>query len=478
MKIQHQWILVALIISVLGALDSKYELLAATLPQQAAVPVEESSWHEARSWISPTTLQPIFPDKNWWEKFNDPKMTGYISAAFLHNPGVRIALDRIAESRALLKQSVGNEFPSLNFKPSAYRIGFPNISGNLPSGLANPLKLFVLPLQVSYELDLWGKNLAQIRSARKQVEATEMQSLSVLNSLSSEVASAYINLLRMDSLIRTEQENLVLLQRVSTLKKSQRQAGLIAYEEVLRADRNVARAETSLIGYRQQQAVFSHELSILTGSPPASADRLERSTLELMTLPRETEAGLPSELLTRRPDIRVQEKLLQSARIDVSVARKAFLPTINLGGSFVLGSTQFNQLFNWKNFANVESATVNQPVFKGGKLFAELDYRKARQKEQMENYRQTVLNAFKDVEDSLAFLRQGYESSQSNGQQMALTKKELELTQDLYRQGLTSRLNVLQAESELIRYRQQSSQSKADTAIATVSLFKALGGGY
>lgn len=419
-----------------------------------------------------------FPDREWWDEFQDPYLSTYINAAVRNNPNLNIAQHRVEEARALVKQNVALEMPSADISPSFYRIGLPNQGSFVGVKTPHSIRAYTIPLQASYELDLWGRNLNQIRSAKRQAEATELQAKATINSVMSEVASAYINLLRSDALVKMQTENLSLLQRVEALKRSQNQAGLVSYDEVLRSERDAAEAKTTLSGYQQQLSIFAHELAILTGSPPASQDQLERGNIETLSLPKETETGLPSDLLKRRPDILVQEKLLESSKLDVSVARKALLPKVNLSALFVLGALNFNKLFDWSNLVNLQSAVVSQPIFKGGKLMAEIGYRKAKQKEQLENYRLTILNAFKDVENSLSQVRAGYETMDSNAQRLALTQKDLGLTESLVQQGLAPRLNELQTQSEVIRYRQLAIQSKADTAIATVSLYKALGGGF
>lgn len=447
--------------------------------KQAAIKVSKS-WEEAsevRLGAGGTVMISGFPDRQWWQKFQDPNLNSYISASLQNSPTLNAALHKVTQARALTSQAISRELPSVNLSPSAYRIALPsNVKGTLP--IESPLHLYNIPLQASYELDLWGKNLDGIRSAKRQAESAEFQSHAMLNTVVGEVASAYFNLLRMDALMDAQQENLTLLKRVAELKESQHQVGLVSFDEVLRARRDAAESEINLADFKRQQAVFAHQLSILTGSPPASAERLSRATLAELNLPLETEVGSPGELLTRRPDVLAQEKMLESAQIDVRVARKAFLPTVNLGAMVGTGALGFKNLWDWGNIFNLQSVALSQPVFQGGRLKAELNYRKARQKEQLENYRQVVLSAMKDVEDSLSTMRSGYESLNSANQQMALMDKSLRLTDSLYQQGLAPKLDVLQAESERIRYRQSAIRGKADTAIATVSLYKALGGGY
>lgn len=454
-------------------------LLAMAEVKQASIKVSQS-WSEAqeqRFASNGAILTGGFPDRQWWEKFNDLNLNRYISAAIQNNPTLNGALHRVTEARALTSQAISKELPSVNFNPAFYRMGLPdNVKGALPVDSA--LHLYNLPLNAAYELDLWGKNLDNIRASKRRVESAELQSRAVLTTITGEVASAYFNLLRVDALIEAQQNNLSLLQRIAALKESRHGMGLVSYDEVLRARRDVAESENHLTAFKNQQAVFAHQLSILTGTPPTSAAQIERASLEQLNLPLETEVGSPSELLTRRPDVLAQEKMLESASIDVRIARKAFLPTLNIGAMVGSGALGFKNLWDWGNIFNMQSIALSQPIFQGGKLRAELNYRKAKQKEELENYRQTILTAMKDVEDSLSSLKSGYESLDSNNQQVQLTRKNMQLTGSRYQQGLVPKLDLIQAESELIRYRQNAIQSKADTVIATVSLYKALGGGY
>lgn len=463
---------------------SENSLMAVAEVKQAAIQVSPS-WNEAKdnqlsqngALTGAVLMVSDFPERQWWEKFNDQHLNQYVSAAIQGNPTLNSALHRITEARALTSQAISRELPAVNFNPAFYRVGLPdNVKNVLP--VDSPLRLYNLPLNASYELDFWGRNLDGIRSAKRQAESAELQSRSVLNTVTGEVASAYFNLLRMDALIEAQQNNLTLLKRVSELKISRHEAGLTAYDEALRANRDVAEAESSLSDFKHQQAVFAHQLSILTGTPPASAAQLERASLEALNLSLETEVGSPGELLTRRPDVMAQEKMLESASIDVRVARKAFLPSLNIGAMVGSGALGFRNLWDWGNIFNMQSIALSQPIFQGGRLRAELNYRKAKQKEELEHYRQTVLTAMKDVEDSLSSLKSGYDRLDSGTKQVTLTRENLRLIDSRYQQGLIPKLDLLQAESELIRYRQTAIQSKADTAIAMISLYKALGGGY
>lgn len=447
--------------------------------KQAGVKVYQS-WGEGQTSDDRTSRNQFtnqFPDRQWWESFQDRQLNAYIQAAIQNSPSIQIAVDQVEASRALARQALAQSLPSLNLNPSTYRLG-------LPSGLTQQLPLdsntflYNLPLQLSYELDWFGKNRNVWQSAKKQADATEWQSKAVLNAVLGEVSAAYINLIRTDALIENQHRQVALLNQIAALEQSRLTAGLTDTQTALEAERNALEAQNGLKTLQAQQAVFSHQLAILTGSPPAVATALDRGSLEGLSLPTETPAGLPNELLTRRPDVLAEEALLQSARIDVQVARKAFLPTLNLGALVGTGSLQFSQLWKGSNVFNVQSLLLNQPVFRGGQLSSQLNYRKAKQKEALDRYRMAVLTALKEVEDSLSHLKASQAQLTTSTQQLALTQQRVALAESLQRQGLISKLDALRLESERARYQQTVWSQKADTAITIISLYKALGGGF
>lgn len=439
-----------------------------------------SQWAEA-STVGPQqarlTFDPAFPERDWWLKYQDESLNRYIQRAISGSPPLNIAMLRIDEARALVSQAVSQQLPSLSFNPAYNRIGLP---GNIGGGLRLPsvIELFLLSFQASYEVDLFGRYRDISQSARQELRAIEEDSHAALLALEAEVATAYFNLLRADTLVASQQEKLRLLTRVLALKRNQQQVGLVSNDEVIRSDRDVAQAESDLTTFRQQQALFAHQLMVLTGEPPQAAAGIARGTLELVPLPERIEAGIPSELIVRRPDVLASEHRLQRAYLDVRAARKAFLPSIQLGGTLGAAGNRFSEAFKSDSRYDQQSVTINQPVFRGGDLRARLRQQQSRQKEQVERYRQTILQALQEVEDQLALLKTGYEHLESSGRRLALSEESLRLSREQYEQGLIPRLNLYQAESELALYRQIQAQSKADSLIASVNLFKALGGGF
>jgi multidrug efflux system outer membrane protein len=438
-----------------------------------------SRWEEFRTPLLnrglAINLSTEFPDREWWRGFHDPYLEKYIDAALQNNPTLNIALSRIEEAHAQMRESVAQQIPKANLSGAYYHLGLPQSMG---TSLPKRLNIWTVPFQASYEVDLFGRLRDQSRAGKQFWEASKQDARAAQISLCGDVANAYFNLLRNDALVNSQRQNLALLTRIYELKQSQYKIGLNSYDETIRADRDVSLAQTNLNEYQQQQAIFAHQLAILTGSPPTKQESLTRGAADSIQPPLQISAGTPAESLARRPDIQAAEKRLESVHYSVSAARKALLPTLKLNAGMFLAGMGFSQVFNWGNRANLISAAVSQPLTDLVGKKAELNVQKSRQRQQLEDYRRVTLNALKEVEDSLALINSNFQTLDSNQKRRELTQHELGLNQNLYQQGLLPHVNVLQGQSELIQYDQMVAQSKIDTILATVNLYKALGGGY
>jgi len=191
------------------------------------------------------------PDIEWWRSFKDSYLENYISAALQNNPTLHIAVARVAEARAAVRESTSQQLPTANLSSSYYHLTLPKLFG---SSLPKNLSIWTIPFQASYEVDLFGKKLDQTQAAKRLLEASQQDVRAAQLSLCGEVASAYFNLLRSDALAVSQQRNLTLLTRIHELKQSQYRIGLTSYDEVIRADRDVAQAQTNLNTYQQPLA--------------------------------------------------------------------------------------------------------------------------------------------------------------------------------------------------------------------------------
>jgi NodT family efflux transporter outer membrane factor (OMF) lipoprotein len=435
---------------------------------------------------------PNFPDKSWWLQFGDSYLTGYINQALKANQDVEIASLKVAEAQALVRQSLAREFPKvslapnfvrqhnsnnmINFDPSSQGMNAPMSPTIIAPG--STFNLFTVPLQASYEVDLWGKNHARTKSKRKQQEAIVQQQKAVLLAVTTEVASAYLNLLRADELIRLTQGLIEKQQDLVDIRQSQWTQGLVSKESLLAAEENLETNKAFLNDLQKQQSLFAHQLSILTGQPPKAEAHLERGRLAQFKLPAEIPSGAPAKLVERRPDVLAQEAQLQSSRIEVALARKAYLPDLRLTGQFGFGSLKLSNLLSWDSMLASVGGSLVQTIFDAGEQKAQYKLMQSRNKQEVQRYQQTVLKSFFEVENSLASLRSDQQALGHMDRLVAINTEAVELMQSKGNAGILPQMDVLEAQTKALSVEQKAAQTKTDTLIDLISLYKALGGGF
>lgn len=416
------------------------------------------------------------PNRQWWLDFNDPYLTHYIQTAIQNNPSLQAAFARIAQARAQVKQAIANQLPTLS---TGLFIGRFIVPRNLRNNgfLNDHIDIFTVPFTVAYEFDLWGKYWDMTKSARKEVKAQEADSKASEVLLAAEVATAYFKMILAEELYNYSQNYVVRQQESRALTESLYQSGLASLDAVLQIDREITQTETYLHQYQAQKGIYAHQLATLAGEEPKVFDEMPRTPLAQIQLPEQLDAGMPLTAIFQRPDIQAQEARLQRSRIDVRVARKMFLPTARVSDYFGWGSDRIGNL-SGDGFYNLLLGSANQPLFQGGKILGNLRLRQAQLREQLETYRQKVLTALKEVEDSLSDLRRRIDDAGSANHTVSLERSTLELTRSQYQSGLNSRIDVIKAENDLLYDQALAMQIKAATAQAMINLYKALGGGY
>lgn len=417
------------------------------------------------------------PRGSWWEVFRNPVLNDLEEQASSANQDIKAAIARVEQARATARFRRADFFPALDTSPSWVRY---RTSGNRPSPVSFPVPSFTqqqwnIPFDLSYELDLWGKVRRSFESARHLAAAAEAARQSILLGLQSDVAANYFSLqgaareiLLLEDAIRIRKEAL-------TIFEQRLQAGLGNQFEVQRARVEVASAEADLAQARRRQAELLDALAVLCGKPPPQFET--QISTNLITAPT-LAADLPSSLLERRPDVAEAERQMAARNAEIGVAKTAFFPSIRLTGSGGLQSGAIEELFTWDSRAWSIGPTINVPIFQGGRGGANLVRARAAYEESVAVYRQRVLVAFRDVDDSLAALQ--FLSDQASARQRAATSatSAAQLALERYTAGAVNFLEVVDAEgarliNEVARIRIANEQ-----LLATVRLVKALGGGW
>jgi multidrug efflux system outer membrane protein len=444
---------------------------------KAPAPSTPVAFSESGPW-KVATPKDALPKGAWWKIFHDPVLDSLETQAAGASPTLQAAVARRDQALAIAGISRAEYLPQLSLDPSGSRARY---SGNrqvqIPSTRASyTTNSLNLPLDLSYEVDLWGRVRRSNESAQALAEASDAAYQSVLLGLQADVARAYFTLrsqavehVLVARSIETRRQALDLVRKLYA-------GGASAQLDVLRAETELASAESDLLALDQQRTALSHALAVLCGQLPEkfAFDNDATTAATIPALP----VGLPSELLERRPDVAAAERTLAATNAQIGVAKAAFFPSITLIGSAGYNSDGLSSLLNSDSRQWLIGPAVSLPIFQGGRNVANFERAKAVYQEAVADYRQSVLVAFSEVEDGLSGLR--YFDQQAGVLTRAVTssRQAADLSTVRYKAGLVSYLEVVDAERTALENERTATQLNAARFAATVLLVKALGGGW
>jgi multidrug efflux system outer membrane protein len=416
------------------------------------------------------------PKGNWWAVFGDEGLNRLEEQAARQNQHLKAAVARVSEARATARVARGELMPSLDLAPSWTRQRFsPNQVPSFGNLTGNN---FSVPLDFSYELDLWGRVRRSFESAHAEAQASLADYYNVLLTLQSDVAQNYFGLRSLDAEIATVTGTAELRRAQVKLVRSRFEGGIGNDLDIARAETELATTEAEAASLAQRRTELENALAILAGNNPAVFRLPARTPNDWDPAAPEIPAGLPSELLERRPDVSESERLLASANARIGVAKAAFFPVISLTASGGYLSGELDSLFNWDSRVWSIGPSISLPIFAGGRNRANYRRSQAAFEEAVARYRQQVLVAFGDVENSLAGIR--HLADQSAAQQRAVTqaRRAANLATERYRSGIVSYIEVIDASRDALQAERGAAQLAGQRLIATVQLIKALGGGW
>ncbi|MCB9957414.1 MAG: efflux transporter outer membrane subunit [Rhodospirillaceae bacterium] len=427
-----------------------------------AVPVP-STWNQPVTAATATQ----YPDAAWWAVYDSAELNRLVDLAEASNPDLSAAAYRIAQASAQARSARAALYPSLSGSASASR------SMGVQGTPSNSLSL---GLEASYELDIWGENRANVDAAVAARVASEYDREAVALSLVAEVATTYFQYLSLSDRIATAEEVLGLSQQVLALVRAQAQVGTVSDLDVAQQEVTVAGLEAAIPSLQLQRDQTLNALAALLGTTAGSL-ALTGTTLDGVALPTVT-AGLPSEVLERRPDLRSAEAEIRAASASLEAAHAAMYPNIQLTGSTGLASSALQSLFEPAGFLSTLAAGLSQPLFDAGRLEAEQDTAAAAEAIAIESYRAAVLAAFQDVEDALAAIRYTGQLAEIEARAVAQARRAYGLAVAQYQAGATDLSTLLDAQRDLAGQLDEQRQTRFDQLAATVDLFNSLGGGW
>lgn len=416
----------------------------------------------------------------WWKLFQDGKLNRLVENALQANQDLAAALSRVQSARALSQIEKSAWFPQVGVLNSATleRLSANSVGANLPTGASLPeldRDRYRLFLDLNYELDLWGRVRRSVEGARAregaQLALVDAQRLIV----AAEVARHYFLAASFDVQEAVLKETVSLRQEALNLQNSRLEGGLANEMDVARARTEFELTRADLIAIQRQRGSIEHALAVLCGEPPAGFSLAKNPR---MPTPPRVPAGLPSTVLQRRPDIRAAEQNLRAANAAVGVAKADFFPSFRLvgtGGLESVGSEDFLQ--GRAKAANI-GPQVTLPIFQGGRLFGGLRGAKARYEESVAAYRQSILTALREVEDSMLDAATFGRQRAAVAAAVAAAEETAKLSRLRYDRGLSNYFEVVDAERVVLTARLAQAQLDGQRLVATVQLLRALGGGW
>lgn len=416
------------------------------------------------------------PTLDWWRGFRSSELTQLMEEAQTVNLDIAAAVLRIVEADAQARQAGAALLPSLSGGGSET---YSRTSGSSASGLTNGGREVVnysSSLSASYQLDFWGQNRDALQTAEETANANRFDRDTVALTTLAAVADAYFQVLSSQDRLRTAQRNIASAQRILDAIRERRKAGTGTDLDVAQQESVLANQKALVPPLRQTLDQNANALAVLVSRPPESV-RLAGGSLDRIAIPRVT-PGLPSELLTQRPDIRRQEAQLASATANIGNARAQFFPTIQLTGNGGYQSSALVSLFqpHAAFFQLVGSAT--QPIFDGGKILGNFEYAKARQDELLQTYRKTIVQAFTDVDNALFSIKQTTIKLQLQRDVVNTSRRAFGFAEQQLRAGTADIVTVLNTQLTLFQAEDALSQAQLARLLAIVSLYQALGGGW
>ena len=418
------------------------------------------------------------PKGNWWEAFGDPQLDTLETQALQANQNLKAAVARVDEARSTARVSRSSLLPSLSLDPSYERQRYsPNAFPSFGSATANT---FTTPLDLSYEIDVWGRVRRGFESARADAEASLATYYNVLLTVQTDVAQNYFSLRALDAEIATVTSTVELRHEQVKLVRSRFDGGIGSDLDVAQAETELASTEADAAALAQQRDQMENALAILAGANPSAfhLDVISNANDNWHPEPPVIPAGLPADLLERRPDVAAAERQLASANAKIGVARAAFFPVLTLTGSGGYLSGDVDSLFNWSSHTWSIGPSLSLPIFSGGRNRANFQRAQAAMAEAAAQYRQQVLVAFGDVENSLSDIRHLADQAAAQERGVESARRAAELATDRYRSGIVAYLNVVDASRDALAAERDNAQLAGQRLNAAVQLIKALGGGW
>jgi outer membrane protein, multidrug efflux system len=444
--------------------------------QRASAPVP-AKWDVPEPWREGAPKDGV-PKGEWWSVFHDEELNTLEKQTLDANQTIKIAAARLEQARASAAVQIATQFPTLAASPQAER---QRLSGNRPAGGPFPVtsaitqNSFTLPFTAGYEVDLFGRRRRSIEAAQASYQASAADLENVRLVITSELAGDYFTVRQLDAELGILNRTVETLQKGLQLVDSRHRGGVASGLDVAQEETLLDTTRTQAILLQQQRKQFEDAIAVLLGKP---APDFHLALKELNAEPPALDAGLPSDLLERRPDIAEAERQMASANAQIGIARAAYFPSLNLFANGGWQATDIAKLLNVQSTIWAVGADAAEAIFTGGSRRAQTQFAKAGYDASVASYRNTVLSAFGEVQDDVTGLTVLDEAFHSQEQAVDAARRTLNISTDRYTGGLVNYLDVVTAQQTLLNNEQQLAAIRGQRLVTSVLLIKALGGGW
>ncbi len=447
-----------------------YEAFSFTLPE---------SWVGEDAPAADATPLPT----DWWQLFNDPALTALVEEGLKHNADIALAAARVSEARATLRLNDANLYPNLSAQGGATRTSRSEEStfGGLGRSSSKPYNDFNLSAVLSYEVDLWGKLRRASEGARASLLSEKANRDAVRLAVVSDIATGYFALMAFTKQVAITNDTIATRKDALDYQTKQYNAGAVDVLTLRRAEAELAAAEATLPVLEQARTEQQHALAILLGRTPKEIIEATVNTatdIAELPVPPTLPATAPSTLLERRPDVSAAEQTLIASNAAIGVAKADYFPTLSLSALIGLASTDIDRLLRSSARTWNGGAATAMPLLDFGRTSANVDVATARKEQAFITYQHVVRGAFGEVADALSRVRTSAERTTAQARQVDAYRETVRVAKLRYDAGYATQLDRLDAERQLFTSQLDQVSAKQAQLAATVTLYKALGGGW
>lgn len=410
----------------------------------------------------------------WWQKFNDQKLNDYLMTIYKNNPDLKIATIKNKQSQQVMKQAFANQLPQLYFNGTMQRefTGSTQRFGDVVIPDYNQAH-YILPLTMSYEVDLWGENYLKTKSLKKQIEMTTQDERASYISISSNFASNYYTLIGIDKLIQNQKDLLEIEQNIVNLEEQKYNSGLCPIAEVLSEKQSLTQMQERLNSLEERQDIVVNQLITQLGDRMLTKiDRSNYDSISAIPTPNE----ISTEYIGNRPDVQKAELYIQKTGIDIKVARRDFLPKFRVYGQIGFNSYDWCRMFAPHTFLSTAGVAPSLDLFTGGYKKAVLKYNKLEYEKALQIYEKAILTSIQELNDAMMSIKTANSNYEKSKERFNLEKEKLDLSNNQYKIGGRAKLDNMKDQQNILIVEEDMVTNNINRVISTINLYKATGG--